>query len=121
MKRTPLEVYKAFRISMLDGTDAWMDLIAEKVVLVGPLARIEGKGGFIEVNKPFFSSIQESIIEQLLETENFVLTRIVTKVAMPSGKIISLEVSEWYEIKDNLIQSLRVYFDTDEFRKELVV
>lgn len=41
------------------------------------------------------------------------------KVAMPSGKVITLQVSEWYEVRDNVIQSLRVYFDTDEFRKEM--
>ncbi len=40
------------------------------------------------------------------------------KVAMQSGKTITLDMSEWYEVRDEKIQSIRVYYDADEFRNE---
>lgn len=119
MKNSPKKTYDAFRASMMAKSDAWKDLLAENVKLTGPLAQVEGKASFIAVNTPFFQSIVDSKIHQMIESDDYILTRISTSVAMPSGKVITLEVSEWYEIKDNLLQSLIVYFDTAEFIKEL--
>jgi len=119
MKNQPKEVFTAFRQSMLAKSDAWMDLIAEDVHLKGPLAEVHGKAAFIEINKPFFDSIQSSEIRQIVESQGYIITRISTVITAPTGKSLSLAVSEWYEIKDNLIQSLTVYFDTAELRNEI--
>lgn len=120
MTQSPIEVFEAFRESMLAKTDTWMDLLAENVSLIGPLAQVEGKTLFIEVNKPFFASITDSTLYKVVETKDYILTQISTTVAVPSGETLTLEVSEWYEIKNGLIQSLRVYFDTAEFRKAVM-
>ncbi len=120
MAHSPLQVFEAFRASMLAKTDAWKELLAEEVNLIGPLAQVEGKSLFIEVNTPFFSSITDSTLYKVVETEDYIITQISTTVAVPSGETLTLEVSEWYEIKDGLIQSLRVYFDTAEFRKAVM-
>ena len=119
MSNSTTKVFEAFRASMLAKTDDWMELLAEDVSLIGPLAQVEGKSAFIEINKPFFSLIQDSKLFQAAKSGDYIITQISTDVMTPSGKVLSLQVSEWYEIKDGLIQSLRVYFDTDEFRKEL--
>lgn len=116
---TPIQSFKAFRASMLAKTNDWQQMLAEDVLLIGPLAQVEGKAGFIEINIPFFASIQDSEIHRLIENDPLVLTQISVDVATPSGKTLRLEVSEWYEFKDGLLQSLRVYFDTAEFRKEM--
>lgn len=121
MKNLPKTVFDAFRTSMLTGADTWIDLVAEDVSLEGPLANAKGKTAFIEVNKTFFSSIQSSEIHTIVEHNDRIITQITTKVLMPSGKTISLEISEWYEIKNNLIQSLKVYFDSHEFRTEMAL
>ena len=39
-------------------------------------------------------------------------------VAMPSGKTITLDMNEWYEVRNGKIQSIKVYYDAEEFRKE---
>ncbi len=82
-------------------------------------AEVNGKAAFIEVNQPFFASIIDSQLLTLVEKDNFIITQIATKVGLPSGETLTLEVSEWYEIKNNLIQSLVVYFDTYAFRNAL--
>jgi limonene-1,2-epoxide hydrolase len=115
----PGEVYRLFRESMLDKTDDWMELISDDVSLIGPLAQVTGKDKFIELNRPFFASIHGGVLYELVEKDNTVITRIRTDIAMPSGKNISLQVSEWYKIEGGKIVSLMVYFDTAEFISEM--
>jgi len=119
MNKSPLAVYKEFREGMLSGTNSWIGLITEQVKLKGPLAEIEGKEDFIKINEPFFASIKENTVHKAIEHENYVITQVTTEVEVPSGKRLKLEVSEWYEITDNKISSLRVYFDTAEFLREM--
>jgi len=57
-------------------------------------------------------------MKQAVEANNFVITQIILDVAMPSGKVIKLDMSEWYEVVDGKIQSVKVYYDAEEFRKE---
>ena len=64
-------------------------------------------------------TIRGNEMKQAVEAGNFVITQIEMKVAMPSGKTIKLDMSEWYEITDGKIQSIKVYYDAEEFRKEL--
>lgn len=119
MKNTTKEVFDAFRSSMLAKTEDWKNLLAEEVKLTGPLAQVEGKAAFIEVNTPFFASIQDSQLLELAESGDYMITQITTTVAVPSRESLTLNVSEWYRISDGLIQSLVVYFDTADFRKAL--
>lgn len=119
MTNQPKEIFNSFRKSMLSKTDDWMNLISKDVSLIGPLAQVSGRESFIEINKPFFDSIKGSEILEVIETGNYIITQITTDVEMPSGKIISLNVCEWYEIQGNMIISLKVYFDTAEFINEM--
>lgn len=114
-----LKIYNKFREAMLSKTDSWTSFLSETVKLKGPLAEVEGKHPFIEVNTPFFASIQDSRLLKVVESSDTVITQIITEVALPNGKVISLNVTEWYQIEGGLIQSLTVYFDTFEFRNAL--
>ena len=119
MKDQPKEVFKSFRESMLSKTDEWMNLISDEVSLIGPLAQVKGKESFIEINKPFFDSIRGSEILEVKEIENYIITQITTDVEMPTGKVITLHVCEWYQIKGDKIISLKVYFDTAQLINEM--
>ncbi|MCP3932304.1 MAG: nuclear transport factor 2 family protein [Bacteroidetes bacterium] len=119
MTNQPKKVFESFRESMLSKTDEWMTLISEGVFLIGPLAQVRGKKGFIEINKPFFESIRGSEILEVIETGNYIITQITTDVEMPTGKVITLHVCEWYEIQENKIKSLKIYFDTAQFINEM--
>lgn len=119
MSNLSKQVFESFRESMLSNTDNWKNLISDHVSLIGPLAQVKGKEKFIETNEPFFASIRGSEIYQILEHGNYITTQISTDVEMPSGKIITLDICEWYEIEGGKIQSLKVYFDTVEFISEM--
>lgn len=99
---------------MLSKTDEWMGLLSEDVALIGPLAQVKGKENFIAINKPFFASIRGGELFQMVENGDYVITQISTEVEVPSGKTVTLNVSEWYEIQGGKISSLKVYFDTCE-------
>ena len=65
--------------------------------------------------------IKESILEvgMVIQQGDFVITQMEMDVAMPSGKTIKLDMSEWYEVKNGKIESVKIYYDAEEFRKEL--
>lgn len=119
MKEQPLSIFEEFSKRMLSKTDSWTDLIADSVRLKGPLAEVEGKAAFIEINKPFFASIVGHEVHSAIEVGDYVITQVSTEVAVPDGSTLTLEVCEWYEIRNNVIHSLRVYFDTAKFLKAL--
>ena len=119
MSNQPKAVFNLFRESMLSKTDDWMNLIADNVSLIGPLAQVAGKESFIEVSAPFFGSIIDSNLLQVIEKENHIITQISNVVATPSGKQLTLDICEWYEIKENKLVALKVYFDPSELIKEM--
>ena len=119
MKKTAMQVVQSFGAGMMSGTDSWKDVIADDITFHGPVDKVSGFEAFCKLNEGFMSMIRGNRMHKALEAENYVITQIEVDVAMPSGKTITLEMNEWYEVKDDKIQSIRVYYDADEFRKNL--
>jgi hypothetical protein len=119
MKKTPMQVVQAFGAEMMSGTDSWKDVIADDIVFTGPVDQVNGFEAFCQLNESFMAMIRGNRMNKAVETENYVITQIEVDVAMPSGKTITLDMNEWYEVKEDKIQSIKVYYDADEFRKEL--
>ena len=119
MKKTPMQVVQAFGAGMMSGTDSWKDVIADDIVFTGPVDQVNGFEAFCKLNESFMGMIRGNKMNRALEAENFVITQIEVDVAMPSGKTITLDMNEWYEVKNDKIQSIKVYYDADEFRANL--
>ncbi len=119
MEKSPMEVFQAFGQGLMSGTDAWKEVLAEQVTFTGPVDQVQGKAAFIQLNERFMPMIRGNEMKQAQAAGNFVITQLEMDVEMPSGKTIKLDMSEWYEIKDNQIQSIKVYYDAEAFRKEL--
>ena len=118
MKKTPMEVVQAFGQGLMSGTDSWKEVVAEDVIFTGPVDQVKGLEAFAKLNEVLMPMIRGNEMKQAVETGNFVITQIILDVAMPSGKVIKLDMSEWYEVIDGKIQSVKVYYDAEEFRKE---
>ena len=114
-----MEVFQAFGQGLMSGTDSWKDAVAHNVTFTGPIDQVNGLEAFAKLNEDFMPIIRGNEMKQAVEAGNFVITQILMEVAMPSGKTIRLDMTEWYEIKDEKIQSLKVYYDAEEFRKEM--
>ena len=121
MKKTPMQiVHEGFGGGMASGTDSWKKFIADDITFNGPAAQVSGMDAFIKLNERFMSMVRGARMIKAIEAENFVITQVEIDVEMPTGKIITLDMSEWYETKDGKIQSIKVYYDAEEFRKESV-
>ncbi|MBL4625940.1 MAG: nuclear transport factor 2 family protein [Flavobacteriales bacterium] len=114
-----MEVFQAFGQGLMSGTDSWKEVVAENVSFTGPVDQIEGIEAFAKLNESFAPMMRGMEMNQAIEAGDFVMTQVELDVAMPSGNTIKLDMSEWYEIKEGKIQSVKVYYDAEEFRKEL--
>ena len=120
MKKTPMQVFQAFGEGMMSGTDAWKEVLSDDITFNGPAAQVSGFNAFVKLNEGFKSMVRGNRMKKAVEVEDYVVTQVEVDVAMPSGKTITLDMNEWYEIRDGKIQSIKVYYDAEEFRKESV-
>ncbi len=119
MKKTPMEVFQAFGAGLMSGTDSWKEVVSEKVTFTGPVDQVKGLTAFAKLNNDLMPMVRGNEMKQVVEAGDFVITQTLFKLAMPSGKTVNLDMSEWYEIKDGKIQNIKVYYDAEEFRKNL--
>ncbi len=115
-----MQVVHAFGAGMASGTGSWKDVLAEDITFNGPAAQVSGLEAFIELNESFMAMVRGNRMKRAIEAQDFVVTQIEIDVAMPSGKTITLDMSEWYEVREGKIQGIKVYYDAEEFRKESV-
>ena len=113
-----MQVVQGFGSGMASGTDSWKQFISENITFNGPAAQVSGIEAFVELNEGFMSMVRGNRMNKAVEVDNYVITQVEIDVAMPSGKTIKLDMSEWYETKDGKIHSIKVYYDAEEFRKE---
>ena len=119
MNSTPMQVLEAFGQGMSSGTDSWKEVIAKDITFTGPVDQVSGIEAFTKLNEGFMPMIRGNRMKNAVESGDYVITEVEMDVAMPSGKTITLNMSEWYEVKEGKIQNIRVYYDADQFRKEL--
>ena len=121
MEKTPMQiVHEGFGGGMASGTDSWKMFIADDITFTGPAAQVAGKSDFIKLNEGFMSMVRGARMIKAVEVDNYVITQVAIDVEMPTGKTITLDMSEWYETQDGKIQSIKVYYDAEEFRRESV-
>lgn len=119
MEKSPMQiVHEGFGGGMASGTDSWKEFITDDITFTGPAAQVSGKADFIKLNEGFMSMVRGARMIKAVEVDNFVITQVEIDVAMPSGKTITLDMSEWYETKAGKIRSIKVYYDAEEFRRE---
>jgi len=113
---TPTQVYETLREGMLSDTEDWKQLISDEVTIVGPLVRLKGKANFIKIHESWFQSVERNIVHKLVEHNDFVITQISTTIETSNQESITLELSEWYTIRNGKIEALEVYFDASALR-----
>lgn len=76
---------------------------------------LKGKSAYIEVIKRFSQVFTTMGVESMIIQGNKACVVGNYNLRFPNGKIINGNVSEHWTIKDNKLQSLRIYFDTLTF------
>ena len=112
------QIWGAYAQSMQEQNENWKNLLADEVTFTGPAAKAIGKAEHIKTTEDFFGMVRGAEMKRYVANDNLVATEVEIKVATPSGKVIVLDMTEFYEIKDDKIQSVKVHYDAQEFRKE---
>lgn len=110
--KSPAQVYATYRESLLQDTDEWMDLFAEDITIDAPLARLKGKQASIEVHQVFYETVERWVVHELVEHEDLVITQISTTIETQKGDSVTLDMNEWYTIRNGKIEDLVIYFDS---------
>ncbi len=119
MSKTALEIFETFQQSIAAQTSQWMDLMAENIVFQGPaVGNVTGKEANIDLHKGFGKLVRGHKLLNIVSSENTVATQVIIKVEAPSGKIIDLDMAEFYTMENGKIKSTKVYYDPTEYDKE---
>lgn len=118
MTKKALQIVQEFQQSIERGTDDWQNLFAEDVIFKGPVDTVIGKKANIELNKNFFPLVKEYKPKTHFEQGKWVCLEGTFVVNTPAGNTLTMDMAEIYEIVDEKIQNMRVYYDAEEFRKE---
>lgn len=119
MSNTPMQVFQSFGEGLMSGTDSWKEVVSESIVFQGPVDRVEGLDEFEKLNAKFMPMIRGNKMNLAVESGDYVVTQVEFEIATPSGPNITLDMTEWYEVSDGKIQSIRVYYDAEEYRREV--
>ena len=106
-------------MSLGNGTDEWTKLISDNITFTGPVARVDGKEKFIDLNNSFFPRVKGYESLNIFESGNFVCLEGIYRVATPKGSEIEFKMAEVYTIEKIKIKNINVYYDAEEFRKEV--
>ena len=120
MKQSSMEVFQTFGQGLMSGTDSWKKVVAADVSFIGPVDQTEGIDAFAKLNETFMPIMKGLDMKQAVEAGQFVITQVVINIELPSGQKLNLDMTEWYEIKEGKIQSIKVYYDAEEYRKAVV-
>ncbi|MDO5978958.1 nuclear transport factor 2 family protein [Flavivirga spongiicola] len=118
MKKTALEILEVFQQSISAQTPDWMDLMDENIVFQGPVDKVEGKEANINLHLEFGKLIRGHELLSITGGENIVSTQVILKIETPSGKIIALDIAEFYTIEEGKIKAMKIYYDPTEYKKE---
>lgn len=113
-----LSTYQSFGKELGSGTEAWKNYVADDIRFIGPVDQVTGKAAFVDLNEKFMPSVRGNTVHQVITSGNWVITQQEMQVAMKSGKTITLDMSEWWQIEDGKIQSVKIYYDAEQYRAE---
>ena len=118
MSKSALEVVQNFQMSLGSGGNDWTNLVSENIHFKGPVDECKGKPKFIELNSGFFPRVKGYEPLNAFGNEQCATLEGTFKVETPKGNIIDLLMAEVYTVNEGKIDSIRVYYDAEEFRQE---
>ena len=118
MSKTAEQIWGAYMQSNKEQNENWKELLAEDVSFTGPAMQVVGKEAYIKTTEDFFQMVRGFELKRYVANADLLATEVEIKVETPSGGEITLDMTEFYEVKNDKIQSVKVHYDAQEFRKE---
>lgn len=96
----------------------WEKPLSDTIRFVSPGGKVtEGKSAFIQANTRFLGGVKSARRKEMLIDGETACVWMSYDVVSPQGKETTLDALEIWQIKDNLLDALTIYFDTAAFRK----
>ncbi len=119
MTKSALETVQQYQQLIASGNNSWTNLLADDVVFTGPaVGKVLGREAVADLNVGFFPLVRGYEPISAFGQGNRAMLEGVFTVAAPSGKEISFDIAEIYEVVNGKISAIRLYYDAEEFRKE---
>ena len=90
-------------------------LMTDDVQFIGPLMRTSGRGEYAALLRGFLPAhIATKVLRQFADGDE-VCSIDQLAVRSPSGATVTLEMAEWFRLRDGRIAEHRIYYDPREF------
>jgi ketosteroid isomerase-like protein len=121
MNKNAEQVWQAFMQSVDEKTDVWQALLADDVSFTGPCMQIQGKDAYIKTTLDFFQMVKDFRLHHYVAGDSLIATEESFTVATPSGGELTLDVAEFFEIRNGRIKSVKIYYDAEAFRQAFAI
>ena len=104
----------------LKKKEGWQDSLSDDLVFdsyTRPTKRITGKQAYLESTNGFYSSIRQMQVRELLTDGDKAVALTHYDLEPAPGRQISTDVAEVFTVRNGVIDSLAIYFDTAPFPK----
>jgi hypothetical protein len=92
------------------------NLLADSMVFIGPLMKIEGADNYIGLLTNFIPFHEDLKILKQFQSENEICTITNLKLKSPKGNIISMDIAEYMLVENEKIVNHTLYYDPREFQ-----
>ena len=95
--------------------DAATQLMTDDVQFIGPLMRTSGRAEYANLLRQFVPAhLATKVLRQFVDGDE-VCSIDQLAVRSPSGVTVTLEMAEWFRLRDGRIAEHRIYYDPREF------
>ena len=117
------DIVQSYYKSLEEKNDVWKDLYSEDAIFsdAAQILLAEGKESVIQSFIPFLKGVVEVKIKQLIVEDENACAIISYDYVNPKGERMSQDVSEIWEVKNNKLTKLTIYFDLTAYRNFMMV
>lgn len=111
--------YYSLNIDIRKGEAQMQDLrnlLADDLIFIGPLMRIEGADNYIGLLTNFIQFHEDLKVVKQFQAGDETCTITNLKLKSPQGKIISMDIAEYMLVNNGKIVNHTLYYDPREFQ-----
>ena len=112
------DIVQSYYKSLEEKNDVWKDLYSEDAIFsdAAQILLAEGKEAVVQSFSPFLKGVAGIKIKQLIVEGESACAIVGYEYVNPKGERMSQDVSEIWEVKNNKLAKLTIYFDLTAYR-----
>lgn len=115
MKKDTIDNVLNFFKTFENNTD-WTFLLSNTIKFTSPLDSDDNKDAFIQLDLIFRKLVTSTSIKEIIVENTKAAVLVDYKMALPRGETLTIEFSDFIEVNDLKISSIKVFFDVEKFK-----